>query len=289
MAGKLSLSQYKSKLRQLQQKQRQVINNYNRAVDNYNRNMKKAINNYNSAVRKHNATVRHNRQIIANELRKLNSTSATMQSGYSTSSRIMYQHYENVGRVYYEGIPVSPEQERILDLIEQEQANSLTTENIIEGDNSSEALQEDIEIGDKLAVVSEDLNDRWKGAVFALNPNNPDATRHFCTSTREIFTEFLEIKAPDDKVFEYNPQCQKTERGNATRREKIGFMMRNTNMDDSVVSFVEADIKNILELNHLLSGGTHGPAGKYTFEKLLQVKKRVEQGILFLCEISQSA
>ena len=57
-------------------------------------------------------------------------------------------------------------------------------------------------------------------------------------------------------------------------------------MDDSVIAFVDADINNILELNHLLSGGTHGPAGKFTFEKLLQVKKRVEQGIFFLCEIS---
>ena len=66
-------------------------------------------------------------------------------------------------------------------------------------------------------------------------------------------------------------------------------MMRNANMDDSVISFVEEDIKNILELNHLLSGGTHGPAGKFTFKKLLQVKKRVEQGINFLCEISRSA
>jgi hypothetical protein len=54
----------------------------------------------------------------------------------------------------------------------------------------------------------------------------------------------------------------------------------------SVVSFVDEDIKNILELNHLLSGGTHGPAGKYSFDQLLQVKTRVEQGIVFLCEIA---
>ena len=266
-------------MRQLQQKQRQAVNNYNRAVNNYNRKMKKAVDDYNAAVRKHNANVRHNRQIIANELRKLNSTSISTHSGY----------YEDVSRVYYEGIPVSPEQDRILDLIEQEQANSLVTENMIDGNNEPESLPEDIEIGNKLAVASEDLNNRWKGAVFALNPNNPDATRHFCTSTREIFTEFLEIKAPDNEVFKYNPQCAKTDRGNATRREKIKYMMRNTNMDDSVISFVESDINNILELNYLLSGGTHGPAGKYSFEKLLQVKKRVEQGILFLCEVSQSA
>ena len=201
----------------------------------------------------------------------------------------MQTYYDEINAFYSEGLEVTPKQNHILDLVEQEQANSLITENYIERDNAPEESPEDIEIGNKLALVSDDLNNRWKGAVFALNPNNPDATRHFCTSTREIFTEFLEIKAPDEKVFAYNPQCVKTDRGNATRKEKIKYMMRNTNFDDSVVSFVEADIKNILELNHLLSGGTHGPAGKFTFEKLIQVKKRVEQGIIFLCEISQTA
>ena len=288
MAKKLSSSQFKSKMRQLEQKQKRAINNMNREINNYNREVKKAVNNYNAAVRKHNANVRRNRQIIDNELRKLN-TATTVHTSYIVSSRTMQQHYEDVGQIYYEGVSVTPEQDRILDLIEQEQANSLITENYIEGDSVPEETPEDIEIGYKLALVSDDLNNRWKGAVFALNPNNPDATRHFCTSTREIFTEFLEIQAPDEKVFAYNPHCQKTERGNATRREKIKYMMRNANMDESVVSFVEEDIKNILELNQLLSGGTHGPAGKYAFEKLLQVKKRVEQGINFLCEISRTA
>ena len=288
MTKKLTSSQFKSKMRQLEQKQKRAINDMNRAINNYNREVKKAVNDYNAAVRKHNANFRRNRQIINNELRKLNTTT-TVRTNYSISSRTMQQHYEDVGRVYYEGVAVTPEQNRILDLIEQEQANSLITENYIEGDQPPEDSPEDIEIGNRLALISEDLNSRWKGAVFALNPNNPDATRHFCTSTREIFSEFLEIKAPDEKVFAYNPQCAKTDRGNATRHEKIKYMMRNTNMDDRVVSFVEADIKNILELNQLLSGGTHGPAGKFTFEKLVQVKKRVEQGINFLCEISQSA
>ncbi len=288
MTKKLTPSQLKSKMRQIEQKQKKAINDLNRAINNYNREVKKAVNDYNAAVRKHNANVKRNRQIINNELRKLNTTT-TVRTSYTVSSRTMQQHYEDVGRVYYEGVSVTPEQDRILDLIEQEQANSLITENYIDGDSVPEETPEDIEIGDKLALVSDDLNNRWKGAVFALNPNNPEATRHFCTSTREIFTEFLEIKAPDEKVFAYNPQCQKTERGNATRREKIKYMMRNTNMDESVVSFVEADIKNVLELNQLLSGGTHGPAGKFTFNKLVQVKKRVEQGINFLCEISRLA
>ncbi len=295
MARKISLSQYKSKLRQIEQKQKRAINDINRAINNinraatnYNNNLRRAVNDYNAAVRKHNANVRRNRQIINREIQRLNTTT-TVHTTYTVSSRTMQQHYEDIGRVYYEGAPVTPEQDRILDLIEQEQATSLVTENYIGGTGMPEDSAEDVEIGNKLALVSEDLNNRWKGAVFALNPNNPDATRHFCTSTREIFTEFLEIKAPDESVFDYNPNCERTPNRTATRREKIKYMMRNTHMDESVVSFVEEDIKNILELNHLLSGGTHGPAGKFTFEQLVQVKKRVEQGINFLCEISRAA
>jgi hypothetical protein len=39
---------------------------------------------------------------------------------------------------------------------------------------------------------------------------------------------------------------------------------------------MELSQKNILELNQLLSGGTHGPAGEFTFNKLVQIQKRVE-------------
>ena len=63
-------------------------------------------------------------------------------------------------------------------------------------------------------------------------------------------------------------------------------MMRDKKVESCVIGFVDADITNILELFHILSDGTHGIAGKYTFSKLLQVKKRVEQGINFLCTIS---
>ena len=119
-----------------------------------------------------------------------------------------------------------------------------------------------------------------------MNPLNPDAARHFCTSAREILTEFIELKAPDVNVFSFNPKCEKTSRGNATRREKIKYMMRNTDVHNSLVDFADADITNILELFHVLSDGTHGAAGRYEYSKLVQVKRRVEQGINFLCEIS---
>ena len=143
MATHYSASQLKSKLRQIEQKQQRAIRDLNREIDNYNRNVKRAINDYNATVRRHNANVTRNRQIIRNELRKLN-TSSSAHSSYSVSSRVMQQHYENVGRVYFEGVSVTPEQDRVLDLIEQEQANSLITENFIEGNQTPENTLEEM-------------------------------------------------------------------------------------------------------------------------------------------------
>ena len=285
MATRVNLSQFKSKMRQFEQKQRQAINNYNRAVRDYNNKVKKAVDTYNAYVRSHNAAVRRNQQIIARERAKLQSRT-TKRSSYTISLNTMHQQYAFVGNAYPAGVEVSPQQSRILDLIEQEHANGLITANAVENDELPEENTEDIDIGNKLLAVSEDLHNRWRGAVFSLSPQNPDAARHFCTSTREIFTEFIELKAPDKEVFAFNPNCEKTERGNATRREKIKYMMRSKQMDESVSAFVEADITNILELFHVLSDGTHGAAGRYEFQKLIQVKKRVEQGINFLCEIA---
>ena len=285
MANRINISQLRSKLRQIENQQRQAINKYNSQVRQYNNSVKKAISDYNAAVRKYNAVVNHNRQIINSNIRKLNSSSF-FSTTYSVSLTTMQRNYHSVNEVYNEGSIVTDRQNKILDLIEQEQANSIVTTQVVESPNDTIENTEDIEIGNKLINVSIDLNNRWKGAVFSLNPNNPDAARHFCTSAREIFTEFIELKAPDNEVFQFNPTCEKTNQGNATRREKIKYMMRNIQMDECVVDFAESDITNILELFHILSNGTHGEAGRIDMKTLFQVKKRVEQGISFLCEIS---
>lgn len=278
MAKSFNMSSFKSQMRQAQHKaERQMRSEINKATRKFESDM-------NRELRKYNSKVRYNQQLITRELNKLQSYS-TVRNTYSVSLGTMHQHYTTIGNIYADSI-VSPRQEQILDLIEQEQANSLITANAIQNDDFSSENTEDVEIGNKLLNVSEDLNNRWRGAVFAMSPQNPDAARHFCTSAREIFTEFIELKAPDTKVFAFNPNCEKTDRGNATRREKIKYMMRNTDIHSSVIDFAEADITNILELFHVLSDGTHGAAGRYEFQKLVQVKKRVEQGINFLCEIS---
>lgn len=55
-------------------------------------------------------------------------------------------------------------------------------------------------IRDKLKLLFPDFNDRWNAALFSLNPQNPDATRHFRTSSREIFTDIFDNYAHDEEV-----------------------------------------------------------------------------------------
>lgn len=278
MAYRFNMSQFKSQMRQAQHKaERQIRSEIDKAT-------RKFENDVNRELRKYNSAVRHNQQVINRELNKLKSHT-TVKSNYTVSLNTMYRYY-GIIRDTYEDCELTPEQDYILDLVEREQANGLITANAVEHQDFSSKSPEDEEISNKLLAVSEDLYNRWRGAVFAMNPNNPDAARHFCTSVREIFTEFIESKAPDRDVFTYNPNAERTEQGNATRKEKIKYMMRNVDMEDCVVDFADADIQNILELFSVLSKATHGEAGKYEYEKLLQVKKRVEQGINFLCEIS---
>ena len=291
MARKFNASQFKSQMRQQVNKVNRAINDINRAANNYNRELKQAVNKYNQAVRQHNARVLQNRSRIQAELRKLNSASSVRTvTTYRTSVTSVHSAYKNVAAAYDMMDYGTPFQEYIYSGIEQENANNLAAANVIlENTDPTEpeySLQ-DTQIMDRLSALSADLDNRWKGALFSLNPQNPDATRHFCTSAREIFTEIFDTRAIDKDVFAVMPDCQRTPVGNASRRSKIQYFLRKKGFhDSSVETFVDSDINNILELFHTLSDGTHGAAGRYTMKQLSVIKKRVEDGLIFLCDIA---
>lgn len=279
MARKVSMSQFKSQMRQAQSK-------LNRAVNSLNSDIRK----YNTAVRQYNSKVRSNRNKINQEIRKLNNSTQRIRiTNYSTSVHSLNSVYEKIAIGYDNQLNLSKAQEAFYEQLEQENANSLQTANVIvnghEPENQNVSLNDTI-IGNKLSNISVELNNRWMGALFSLNPSNPDAARHFCTSTREIFTQIFDIKAKDEDVFVTFPNCEKTNRGNATRKFKIKYFLLKKGLEfENADEFIEKDIDNILELFHTLNTGTHGETGVYTINQLQSIKKRVEDGLLFLCEI----
>jgi hypothetical protein len=82
-------------------------------------------------------------------------------------------------------------------------------------------------ITSKLCSISTDLESRRKGALFSLNPKNPNALRHLITSAREIFIQILDDFAPDERILSRFPGCDKTYKVQSTRRWKISYIPLN--------------------------------------------------------------
>ena len=252
MVRRYSASQIRSKIRQAQQKQRQAITKYNAAVRRRNQGVRTAVNRYNQAVRAHNERVRANRRRLASELARLNSRPTTTRYVvYHTSFRTLQSSYNRL-ETSADSQQLDARYNRLLDLSEREAANSAEVTNRILGDQEAAAGSvdklEDAELLDGLRGISMDLDDRWNGAVFSLNPKNPDAARHLCTSAREIFVQIIQLKAPDADVVALLPDCDRTPDGNPTRRSKIRYFLARRGMEaESLEQFVEDDVENILQ------------------------------------------
>ncbi len=281
MVKRMNISQLNSKMRQIQNKTNQQLKRIQRDTERQiKRETTKMINDYKKNIRK-------NYQKLQKELNRFNN-SQHMTTKYTISVKNLNSSYEKVNATYNQLNSTTKEKE-IFNYIEQENVNNLTVANTLISSDAEEDIGTELQdnvIGNQLKKLSDDLNNRWLGAIFALNPHNPDATRHFCTSTREIFTEIFDKYAKDKEVFSIFPDCDKTDRGTATRKSKIKYFLYKKGIDiKNADEFIDNDIDNILELYHILSDGTHGEAGRYNIIQLKAIKKRVEDGINFLCSI----
>ncbi len=289
MVRRVTPAQFQSMLRQQEQKRKQAIDNYNREVRARNQKVKQAINDYNREVNAYNARVRANHQRLRNEIARLNrQASTTRYVTFRTSVQTVHTSYERLEQAAGNG-GYDERYNEILDLSEREAANSAGMMNALMGENPEGVPPEnslESPLTPVLRGISEDLGDRWKGALFALNPQNPDAARHFCTSSREIIARILDEKAPDDVVIAKLPDCQRTPQGTPSRRAKIRYFLHEKGMDQSELEeFVENDMENVVQLFAEFNQGTHGSAGTFTMVQLQTLRKRVEDGIVFLSRV----
>ena len=290
MVRRVTPSQLKSMVRQAEQKGRQAVDKYNRDVKNYNRKAKQAIDSYNREVRAYNTRVRADRQRLRNELMRLANKKVTVPlATFSMSVTAVQTAYE---RLEYaaNGSRFDVRHNEILDLSEREAANTAGLMNALLGDSdpSSESPTSppDSPLTPILSAVSADLGDRWRGALYSLNPLNPDAARHFCSSAREIIARILDTKAPDKVVAASMPDCELTQQRTPTRRAKIRYFLQEKGMNqEELEDFFEADMKNAVDLFHVFNMGTHGSAGAFTRSQLQAIRKRTEDSIMFLCRL----
>lgn len=294
---RISSAQARSKIRQAQARSRQsiqkinrAIREYNSAVRRYNTQRRQAIDAYNRSVRSHNARVRANRSRLQFEIGRLSQQSISVQYD------VLYRSVHTLS-VAYDRLDSADVDPRFSDLAEQETANSIAVlNNLVESPDdqdldyeSEEALEEELEstlIGGILGIISSELNNRWRGALHALSPNNPDAARHFCTSTREILTQIIDRSAPRDAVKAQFPN-DVSDKGIPTRRARIQYLLDLKGKGDfELVDFADKNTDDVLKLFDALQSGTHGPAGTYTLVQLDSIKSRAEDAIRFLHEIS---
>lgn len=284
MPRRLTSSQIRTKLRQVQTRQRQAISTYNNKVRQYNSRIRQSIDAYNREVRAHNARVRANRGRLESALRRLTTQNINVRyTSFHKSAVALSAAYERLDN--------SDADPFLSDLAERDTANSVTVLNslLVDAGYSQEPEGElnSTRISQALATFSADLDDRWSGAVFALNPNNPEASRHFCTSAREIIAEILNSEAPDAEVLAQIPNCPLTDHGTPTRPAKIHyFLLRRGKNHLALEGFIETNISDLSVLFKDLNSGTHGPAGRFTLPQLSAIKTRVEDAIEFICEVA---
>lgn len=289
MARRVTPAQLRSQIRQAQQKQRQAVNKYNAAARKHNASVKRAVDSYNREVRAHNARVRSNQQRLKSEIQRLRSTSTTRYVTYQQSVVTLRRSFVSVESAVDDGRWTGGDD--LLNMAEGETANSVAVLNALADepaqteDESVYATLQATSLTEDLIAMSPDLHDRWRGALFALSPRNPDAARHFCTSAREIITNILESEAPDQVVLEANPAADRTREGRVTRRARIRYCLDHRGIDAELVTFVEDDIDNVVALFQEFNDATHGEAGRYDLSQLAAIKRRVEDAVAFLIRV----
>lgn len=293
MVRRVTPTQLKSMLNKAQREARQAANKYNSAVRKHNTSVKRAVDAYNREVRTYNSRARSNRRRLEaeiNQLRRQRSTTRYVVT--QTSAWQLQQAYIHVDEAATAGNWIN-QSALLADLAEAETANSAHVANTLLGE--AEAADDDRElaetfISNELSSLSDDLDQRWRGALFALNPRNPDAARHFCTSSREVMIQMLDMKAADRDILATMSDCQKTREGKPTRKAKIMYLLGPTDAGEgSLGEFIERDINDVLELFNVFNSGTHGAAGKFDFRQLTALKERVEGAIHFLSTVIRGA
>jgi hypothetical protein len=264
--------------RRAQSQQRQALNRYKREVRKFNRQ-----------VRAHNARIRSNQQKLKREIARLNARSTgTRYVTYRTSTQVLQSSFTRIEQASEEERWLASDE--LFELAESEAAASAATYNRLMDAQDGEAITlaelQATSITHELSDINQDLDFRWRGARHALNPDNPDAARHFCTSAREILVTILDDNAPDADVLAWDEDLELTDHNQVRRRDKIRYMLAQSGQDvDELVDFVEHDIDNVMDLFKDFNPATHGPAGKYDLIELDAIKTRVEGAIKFLYTI----
>ena len=143
-----------------------------------------------------------------------------------------------------------------------------------------------------LIVLLERVDSRfattYRGAVEALESDNPDRSRHVLTSLRELWNHLLRKLAPKEDVMEwireYGSQGYLHD-GQPTRHAKIRYVLRDLE-DEPLGDFLEADTKAMVKL-YTLYGRLHGLDTGVSDEQLRAITLRTESYLGYILRVRE--
>ena len=128
----------------------------------------------------------------------------------------------------------------------------------------------------------------YRGAVEALQSDNPDRSRHVLTSLRELWNHLLRKLAPKEDVMEwikeYGSQGYLHD-GQPTRHAKIRYALRDLE-DEPLGDFLEADTKAMVKL-YTLYGRLHGLDTGVSDEQLRAITFRTESYLGYILRVRE--
>ena len=128
----------------------------------------------------------------------------------------------------------------------------------------------------------------YRGAVAALDGDNPDRSRHVLTSFRELWNHILRKLAPKEEVAEWiegNRVQGYLHDGQPTRHAKLRYVLRNLE-DESLRDFVKADARAMVEL-YALYGRLHGLDTDVSDEQLRAITIRTESYLSYILRVRE--
>lgn len=252
-------AQFKAAVNKAQREQKRAIDNYNREARRHYAAVKKAVNDYNREVRAYNAKARAHNAKVENQRRRLDQEIRRLNFRPATTTFVTYRaSVETLAKTYtatevgLAGRAITPAGRDLVDRGSEKAANSayLLNAMVSEGAPEDDPTEDELRgpsMQAELASFGQDLVDRWTGALFSLSPSNPDDARQFCTSAREVRITMIDSAAPDSRVAEAGPACDRTDKGVPTQRTKVGFLLRCKGIDEAPIEdLVEEDMGNDL-------------------------------------------
>lgn len=142
---------------------------------------------------------------------------------------------------------------------------------------------------DVLKKVDPKLQTPYLGILHTLKGDNPDKTRHFLSSLRELLTHFLHTLSPDQLVHEWISRQPSSkgllDRGKITRSARMQYICRNADLDAFQTS-AKANKAAFIDVIEILNK-MHKIDIFYENDRLESILETTNNLILFYYEIEE--